>query len=390
MPWDVFVSHASEDKESIAKPLADALKKAGLSVWYDEFELKVGDSLRRSIDDGLSKSQYGIVILSPAFFAKEWTEKELDGLVQQEAAGKNRILPVWFGVSADDVRAYSPMLSDRIAAKWSDGLSKVMSDIVSLVTEEPSLAPQEHQEVVAEAASAETGSLVLLMTNEGYLLVSSRLVEGGAESHLELLPENPRESAYLQGLSTSQRDDIAVAFGSTALLAHITEAKQVFESGQEVWKLTLQEVETDYGAGAMEVSVDGHPADEIAEMRARRILLNETGGRLEHKGGDLNENMLEMFIQGMSAPLKVPRSPLPGIYSEWKDDPETFLPIARLTAILWLRLSGAIERVLLLDMQLVDEGLRVVFEGQRRRKFSNVDAYVIRIHGISPLRRNCP
>lgn len=385
MPWDVFVSHASEDKESVAKPLADALKKAGLSVWYDEFELKVGDSLRRSIDDGLSKSRYGIVILSPAFFAKEWTQKELDGLVQLEAAGKSRILPVWFDVSADDVRAYSPTLSDRIAAKWSDGPSKVLSDIVSLVTGEPSLAPQEHQEVVAEAASPDAGSLVLLMTNEGYLLVSSRFVEAGTESHLELLPENPRESAFLQGVTTSQRGDIAVAFGSTALLAHITEAKQILESGQEVWKLTLQEVETDYGAGTMEVSVDGHPADEIAEMRARRILLNESRAPLAHEGGNLNDNMLEMFIQGMSTPLKVPHSPLPGIYSEWKDDPATFLPIARLTAILWLRLSGAIERVLQLEMQLVDQGLRVDFEGQRLRKFSNVDAYVIRIHGVCSL-----
>lgn len=385
MPWDVFVSHASEDKESVAKPLADALKKAGLSVWYDEFELKVGDSLRRSIDDGLSKSRHGIVILSPAFFAKEWTQKELDGLVQQEAAGQNRILPIWFGVSADDVRAYSPTLSDRIAANWSDGLSKVLSDILPLVTGEPSLAPQEDQEVVAEALSSEAGLLVLLMTNEGYLLVSSRLVESGAESRLDLLPENPRESAFLQGVTTSHRDDIAVAFGSTALLAHITEAKQVFERGQEVWKLTLQEVETDYGSGAMEVSVDGHPADEIAEMRARRILLNESRARLAHDGGDLNDSMLEMFIQGMSTPLKVPHSPLPGIYSEWKDDPATFLQIARLTAVLWLRLSGAIERVLQLDMQFVDEGLRVDFEGQRRRKFSNVDAYVIRIQGLCPL-----
>lgn len=385
MPWDVFVSHASEDKEPVAKPLADALKKAGLSVWYDEFELKVGDSLRRSIDDGLSKSRYGVVILSPAFFAKEWTQKELDGLVQQEAAGKNRILPVWFEVSADDVRAYSPTLSDRIAAKWSDGLSKVLSDIVSLVTGEPSLDPQEHQDVVAETPGADDGSLVLLMTNEGYLLVPSRLVEAGPESRLELLPENPRESAFLQGVTKGRSDQIGIAFGSTALLARISDVKQVIEAGQEVWKLTLQEVETDYGAGMMEVSVDGHPADEIAEMRARRILLNEPGTRLAHEGGDLNDNMLEIFIQGMSTPLKVPHSPLPGIYAEWKDDPATFLPIARLTAILWLRLSGAVERVFHLEIQLVDKGLRVDFEGQRRRRFSNVDPYVIRISGVCSL-----
>lgn len=74
--WDVFISHASEDKEFV-RPLADALIARGLRVWYDEFELKVGDHLRRSIDRGLVRSRYGIVVLSPAFFAKHWPQTEV-------------------------------------------------------------------------------------------------------------------------------------------------------------------------------------------------------------------------------------------------------------------------------------------------------------------------
>ncbi len=38
--YDVFISHASEDKEEVARPLAEVLRRNGLSVWYDEFELK--------------------------------------------------------------------------------------------------------------------------------------------------------------------------------------------------------------------------------------------------------------------------------------------------------------------------------------------------------------
>ena len=59
--YDVFISHASEDKEEVVRPLANALRKAGLKVWYDEFELHIGDSLRRKIDQGLAKSRFGIV-----------------------------------------------------------------------------------------------------------------------------------------------------------------------------------------------------------------------------------------------------------------------------------------------------------------------------------------
>lgn len=71
------------------------LRKRGYSVWFDEFTLKLGDSLRRSIDQGLGKCDFGIVVLSPAFFAKEWTQKELDALTSREKGEKKKlILPV--------------------------------------------------------------------------------------------------------------------------------------------------------------------------------------------------------------------------------------------------------------------------------------------------------
>ncbi len=85
--FDVFVSHASEDKDAIARPLAEALRDRGLSVWFDEFELRIGDSLRRKIDKGVARSRFGLVVLSPAFFAKGWPQYELDGLVTMAVNG---------------------------------------------------------------------------------------------------------------------------------------------------------------------------------------------------------------------------------------------------------------------------------------------------------------
>jgi hypothetical protein len=83
LKYDVFISHAWEDKDAIAHPLADELRRRGLDVWYDDFSLKVGDHLRESIDKGLGKSRFGVVILSPHFFAKQWPQYELDGLVAE-------------------------------------------------------------------------------------------------------------------------------------------------------------------------------------------------------------------------------------------------------------------------------------------------------------------
>lgn len=89
--YDVFVSHASEDKDEFVRDFVKCLQENGLNVWYDEFTLRVGDSLRRSIDSGLKNSRYGIVVLSEAFFNKEWPQRELDGLFAREVNGEKVI-----------------------------------------------------------------------------------------------------------------------------------------------------------------------------------------------------------------------------------------------------------------------------------------------------------
>jgi len=127
--WDVFISHASEDKEIFVRRLADELGKS-CRVWYDEFTLKIGDSLRRSIDKGLAQSRYGVVVLSHNFFRKEWPQKELDGLVTLERDGRKVILPIWLDVDAVEIRRYSPLLADRVAAKASDGLEQVVAKLL--------------------------------------------------------------------------------------------------------------------------------------------------------------------------------------------------------------------------------------------------------------------
>ncbi len=115
--YDAFISHTSEDKDEIVRPLAEALTELGLRIWYDEFELKVGDSLRQSIDKGLINSRYGIVVLSKAFFAKNWPQYELNGLTAREIEGRKVILPIWHKVDKEDILSYSPPLADKVALK---------------------------------------------------------------------------------------------------------------------------------------------------------------------------------------------------------------------------------------------------------------------------------
>lgn len=132
--YDFFISHASEDKEDIARALAEALQGHGARVWYDEFTLKVGDGLRRVIDRGLRNSKYGVVILSEYFFKKEWTNRELDGLVTLEDQGQTRILPIWHKVSKDEVARYSPTLADKLALNTSiKSVEEIAQELMGLL-----------------------------------------------------------------------------------------------------------------------------------------------------------------------------------------------------------------------------------------------------------------
>jgi len=113
--WDVFISHASEDKDSFVRPLAVALTNLDVSVWYDEFSLRIGDSLSRSIDRGLVGSRFGLVVVSQAFLRKPWPDYELRGLVAREIGEDRVILPIWHGVSRQQVIEFSPPLADKVA-----------------------------------------------------------------------------------------------------------------------------------------------------------------------------------------------------------------------------------------------------------------------------------
>ena len=137
--WDVFISHASEDKEELVRPLAEALQRYGVKVWYDEFELKMGDSLSDSINRGLQKSKYGIVVCSPAFFEKKWTDYELKSLLMRQLDNKRIILPIWHKINKDFIAEKSLYFLDIKALssdmKWDeliDGILQVIRpDIIN-------------------------------------------------------------------------------------------------------------------------------------------------------------------------------------------------------------------------------------------------------------------
>lgn len=132
--WDVFISHASEDKLTVAIPLAEALQQRGVTAWLDKAEMRIGESLRRRIDQGLAASRFAVVVLSPSYFAKGWPQYELDGIVTLSVAGKQNLLPIWHDLGHADVMAKSPSLADKLARTTADtNIDAIADEIADLV-----------------------------------------------------------------------------------------------------------------------------------------------------------------------------------------------------------------------------------------------------------------
>ena len=148
--------------------------------------LKLGDSIRRSLDKGLKQSRFGVVVLSKAFFDKQWPQYELDGLVEREMKGRDKvILPVWHAVTHDDVMKYSPPLAGRKAVSSKGGIEKVAEEIFAVIH------PRDSPLIIARDMLLEMGITPPVVTDEYWLRVveASNRVPGFG-------PTVPEESSW--------------------------------------------------------------------------------------------------------------------------------------------------------------------------------------------------
>lgn len=146
--FDVFISHASEDKDLVVRPLAKRLTEENITVWFDETSLNWGDSLSKSIGKGLQNATFGIVIFSPNFFKKKWAQLELEALIDMTKLGETKILPLRYQLSHEELAEQQPILSGKVSRSWEDGLDVLVGEIKKLLSniEESSQSDPEHTE----------------------------------------------------------------------------------------------------------------------------------------------------------------------------------------------------------------------------------------------------
>jgi hypothetical protein len=209
-------------------------------------------------------------------------------------------------------------------------------------------------------------------------------IEVGDQITIELHSNDSPTAEFFTRLDQNRSTKIGLAFHHTAVYASVLDAKQVVEAGVERWIVRLAPSHKEIQALVGEMAFGNYSADDIAELRARRLLLNETTSAqsTSQTVHVMNESMLEVLIRGLNSPVEAKESPFPQIYGLLKQEPRYFVAVAKLFALLMLHLSGTIERVSKLNLELEPNAqLAVDFEGVRPRRYQNVEPAVIRVAG---------
>jgi hypothetical protein len=205
-----------------------------------------------------------------------------------------------------------------------------------------------------------------------------------------LRPDSGADRAYLESLAATRfgLPTVDFAFELTAVRARLTSVVRTFANSEDRYTLTLAPDGTAHGSNAVEMVTSGYTADDIAALRARRILLDERlPATVLRPYGGRDDSTLEMLVRGLNTPMAVERSPLPELSRAiGQNGAARLVAAAKLTAVLWLRLTGTVAHVLDLDMRLKSRNTLVVrFRGERARVYSNKEPEVITVEGTCPL-----
>ena len=231
-------------------------------------------------------------------------------------------------------------------------------------------------------------SLVLIEGPGGHAVLSSRGITRSGKLTLKILSQKAEESAFLARVRETPGSVLGVAYGTNAAFGRVENVQQQINASEEVWTIILQPDETDLSPGSMEMAYSSYSADKLAELRARRILLNDPPPLDDAAIRDVNQATLEMFIRRNGGPGEIRHSPLPALYETYGNDPPLFVAVARLFVVLFMRAGAVVQHVRELDIDVKNRTeLAVHFVGQRHQVYSNREPTVIRVDGVLSLGR---
>ena len=391
------------------------LKRNKLLKDWSDLNILPGQTIPKEVKEKMNEANILAFLLSPDFIASDECMKEWEYAKEFTAKGKPifripiilRDCPWKDLLRNDNVKALpndgkAVTNFDSKDTAWMqvyDGIKAVINQLKKNPTPEskfrtevenindlliPSVDKSEHEGfMLLRSANGQLGFIPLLEARRDSTSVTAKL-----------LPESPQDTNFLRSLRDTYSSRLGFAYQEDAAWGSIQEIVETTSGSQTVCEVILDIDNRNQGYDFFsDVTVNGIPPDQIAEMRARRILLDE---KLEDVNSALSRNVfdqttLEIYIRGMSSSsheptLQVTESSIPNLYRQFGQIPERFKKFARLISILYLKLSNTVEHVSRLDLELLGTTqLQVRFKGIRPKFYSNVDPATLEFEGICSL-----
>jgi hypothetical protein len=372
--YDVAISFAGEQRRE-AEAVAACLLKVGISVFFDEYEQATlwGKDIYEHLGGVYQhKARYCLMLVSAAYAAKVWTTHErrsaqARGLTQ----GTEYILPVRF----DDTEI--PGLLPTIGyLRFQDHGAQGICD---LLRQKLGIAPPAASTITSVTTSPRAVILDPQQNLQAWVPVTE-CTWGATTVTLLLQPDDPTDGPFLDSLRNTNHQ-LLIAFKNNAAQCSLTDVEHRLRDGRDLWAINLRIDNADF-APNIEMGMQGLSADQIAEQRARRILLNEN---ISQQTNEPNDALREILLRGMQTVLQATASSFPELYRQFGTNPTRFLETAWITAAMTLKTTGVVVEVTRLELRLNGPQLSVTFSGKRRKQYSNAPAATITVNGTCKL-----
>ena len=408
-----FISYVRENIEMVDR-LCQELKSHGIEVWLDRNDIDPGSRWEQAIRKAIHQGTFFIACFSEEYNNRDKTYMNEELTLAIEELRQRPTDRIWFipvklndcEIPNRDIGAGKTLQTFyyvELYEDWDSSIQRILK-VIQPASSEPINASTSEQPINQNVeAEYNRGEFALLRPEDGRLhFVPFRNSSwDSTEISLEFIPESSEQTAFLRSLRENLSNRFAgeyrfaFALGEDATWVSPRDIAQTTSDSQTVWEVVLGKSSSEQNVNFFDsTTFNGISPDQFAQMRTRRLLLNDKQtaiNPLSNTVNQLNQATLEMYIRGEDASqhgtrLQVLESPIPYIYRSYGQTVWRFQKFARLASVLYLKLSNTVEDVLQLDLELLNQQqLQVRFKGRRPRQYTNVDPYMIEVEGICPL-----
>lgn len=406
----IFVSHAVKDQE-LVQEFVDLLH-LGIGISPEDvfcsslpgMGIPTGADFVQHIKSKVQAGDIVLLIISEAFLKSQFCHNEVGASWALEIPCRPLLVPpldfssvsgVLHGKQAAKINDKSKLsdlrddLTEAFGLKpfrtshWERARDKFLGKLDELTRGTPNAAAAKAKPAaVASGTCSSSGSLLKL--HNSFFEADKVFRPEKDKLVIELFTESSEEEASLEHLRPhgNRGEVVAFAYQNDGGLVQIDKVESTSQGGKHHWTVRATKAESRRDGFFGEMNINNHSADDIAEMRAGRLLLNDPPPPKKRRGQRINDDLLEHAIEGRGDDEVTIECVVKQILEANRDGTEVALKHARLESVFRLKAARIVDTIFELSIgPVANDAVHVKFRGQRPKRYSNEEPEAIAIEG---------